>query len=46
MKKLIYIILLSLVSTLAITSCTEEAVSPTNEDVPSNGGGGGSDGRP
>jgi len=38
MKKIIYIILLALTSTLAITSCTEEEVTPATD---LNGGGGG-----
>jgi len=37
MKKIIYIIALSLVSALAITSCTEENVAPLSSE---NTGGG------
>lgn len=40
MKKFIYILLLTLVSALTITSCTEEEVTPS---VELNGGGAGSD---
>jgi hypothetical protein len=40
MKKFIYFLLISVASSLAITSCTEdEEVTPTHE----NGGGGGVD---
>jgi hypothetical protein len=45
MKKVIYIILLSFMSALAITSCTEETVNPKSEEG-SGGGGGTSDPRP
>jgi hypothetical protein len=38
MKKIIYIILFALVSSVAITACTEEEVAPSS----SNGGGRGS----
>jgi hypothetical protein len=40
MKKIIYILLLSFVASLAFTACTEEEVKPSTE---LNGGGGGSD---
>lgn len=36
MKKLIYVLLFGLASSLAMTSCTEEEVTPKQE----NGGGG------
>lgn len=39
MKKLFYILLLSLASSFAITACTDEDVKPTK---PISGGGGGS----
>ena len=41
MKKLLYIFLLALTSSLAISSCTEEEVVPATEL--DNGGGGGMD---
>lgn len=31
MKKFIYILLFALVSTISVTSCTEEEVAPSNE---------------
>jgi len=40
MKKFIYILLLAFVSALAVTSCTEEEVTPSSE---LNGGGGASE---
>jgi hypothetical protein len=40
MKKLIYILLLSFVTAVSFTSCTEEDVKPSTE---LNGGGTGSD---
>lgn len=47
MKKFIYIILIGLASSLAITSCTEEQVNPNVEnDMQSAPGGGGSTGNP
>ena len=42
MKKLIYIILISFVSSITITACTEEEVIPTQD----NGGGIGADPKP
>lgn len=45
MKKFIYIILLVGASTLAMTSCTEEAIDPKGQKTDCNGGGG-SLGRP
>ena len=45
MKKFIYILLLAFSSALVVTSCTEEAVSPKNEDA-GNGGGATSDPKP
>jgi hypothetical protein len=42
MKKLIYILLITLTSTLAFTSCTEEEITPTT--TTGNGGGAGDDG--
>ena len=41
MKKLIYIILFATFSSLVVTACTEEEVTPTSADK-SNGGGNGS----
>ena len=41
MKKFIYIILLGLVTSMSITSCTEEEVTPT--ELKRNGGGDGMD---
>jgi hypothetical protein len=41
MKKLIYILLLSISASLTFTSCTEEEITPSSE----LGGGGGSDPR-
>lgn len=38
MKKIIYIILFAFATSFAVTSCTEEEVTPTIET--SNGGGG------
>ena len=38
MKKFIYIVILALVSTLAVTSCTEETVAP-KQQVSGDGGG-------
>jgi hypothetical protein len=40
MKKTIYILLLAIASSLALTACTEEEITPTEY---SNGGGGISD---
>jgi hypothetical protein len=40
MKKIIYIILFALTSSLAITACTEEEVAPSTSE---NGGGSGHD---
>ena len=40
MKKIIYILLITFVSTATITSCTEEEVVPSTE---LNGGGGAAD---
>lgn len=40
MKKILYIILIGLASTITFSSCTEEEVQPTYE---MNGGGGASD---
>jgi hypothetical protein len=42
MKKLIYILLITLTSTLAFTSCTEEEVAP--QTTTGNGGGAGDEG--
>jgi len=42
MKKLIYILILATMSSLAITSCTEEVVQPS--DNPATGGKGTGDG--
>jgi hypothetical protein len=39
MKKLIYVLVIAFVSSMALTSCTEDEVRPTK---PSNGGGSGS----
>ncbi|HLT80004.1 MAG TPA: hypothetical protein VKZ86_03195 [Cyclobacteriaceae bacterium] len=39
MKKIIYIMVIALVSSMALTSCTEDEVSPVK---PHNGGGAGS----
>jgi hypothetical protein len=38
MKKIIYILLFAFICTVTITSCTEEEVTPTNNEL--NGGGG------
>ena len=43
MKKLIYILMLSFLTAITITSCTEEEVTPQAE---LNGGGGGMEDRP
>jgi hypothetical protein len=43
MKKLIYILLITLTSTLAFTSCTEEEVTPIT--TTGNGGGAGDEGK-
>ena len=43
MKKLIYILMLSLLAGITVTSCTEEEVTP---QVELNGGGGVSDDKP
>lgn len=43
MKKLIYILMLSFLAAIAITSCTEEEVTPQAE---LNGGGGGMEDKP
>jgi hypothetical protein len=43
MKKIIYIILLALTSSFAITACTEEEVTPTADQY--NGGAEGSTGK-
>ena len=40
MKKIIYILLVSVLASMAVSSCTEEAVTPNTEF---NGGGLGSD---
>jgi hypothetical protein len=40
MKKIIYIFLFTLITSITITSCTEEEVTPSTE---LNGGGGASD---
>jgi hypothetical protein len=42
MKKIVYIVLIALTSTLAFTSCTEEEVTP--QTTTGNGGGAGDDG--
>ena len=42
MKKIIFICLLALVSGLAVTSCTDETITPLQSDAP-RGVGGGSD---
>ena len=39
MKKLIYILVIGLVSSMAITSCTEEEVKPKQESGNTGGGG-------
>lgn len=39
MKKLIYVLVIAFVSSMALTSCTEDEVSPVK---PNNGGGAGS----
>lgn len=39
MKKIIYIMVIAFVSSMALTSCTEDDVRPTE---PNNGGGAGS----
>ena len=40
MKKLIYVILVAFVSSMAITSCTEDEVKPNTEGGNSGGGEG------
>jgi hypothetical protein len=41
MKKIIYIVVVSIIASLAITSCTEENVKPATS-IGGNGGGSGS----
>jgi hypothetical protein len=38
MKKIIYFILFAITSSLAITACTEEDVTPSNEETNTGGG--------
>jgi len=41
MKKIIYIILLTVSSAFAMTACTDESITPANSaEKPSSGGGG------
>jgi len=46
MKKLLYIALITVASSIAITSCTEEDVAPVANDtnITTNNGGGGTSG--
>lgn len=43
MKKFIYVLFIALVSSVAISGCTEEEITPTQESSGSNGGGGSAD---
>lgn len=43
MKKFIFILLVAITTSLSITSCTEEDVTPNTELKKVNSGGGGSD---
>jgi hypothetical protein len=42
MKKIIFMLLLTIASCIAISSCTEESVQPTMQEKPGEGNGGGS----
>jgi len=43
MKKLILALVLALATSMSITSCTEEVITPTNETGTTGGGSGGSE---
>jgi hypothetical protein len=43
MKKILYVLMLALVSTLSFSACTEEAVTPKTEEAGSGTGGGSND---
>lgn len=43
MKKLILAFVLALATSMSITSCTEEVITPTNENGTTGGGNGGTD---
>lgn len=38
MKKFLYILMFAVVSSMAVTSCTEENIEPTKENGTNNGG--------
>jgi hypothetical protein len=43
MKKILYILLFSVVSSMSFSACTEESVEPKQEDGGTSGGGTGND---